>query len=112
MTILINLPQRFQAVDGAQPFDAGIHVLPVLLSSPVGTIIASQAVTRLDVPPFYPIVFGVAAQLLGLGLASSTSPGSSAIWGYEVILGLAFGTTLVTLLIYVPLAVKREDLGQ
>jgi cellobiose-specific phosphotransferase system component IIC len=113
MTVLINLPQRFQAVNGLSPFEAGIRVLPLLLASPVATAISSQLVTRLNVPPFYLAVMGTALQILGVGLASSTqADGDRALLGYQAVMGLGFGTTLVTILIYVPFVVDRVDLGE
>lgn len=36
MTVLINLPQRFQIVNGNRPIDAGVHLLPMLCSAAVG----------------------------------------------------------------------------
>ena len=53
MTVLINLPQRFQAVDGDSPFEAGIRMLPLLLASPVATAVSGQLAGRFKVPPHY-----------------------------------------------------------
>lgn len=113
MTVLINLPQRFQAVNGSSPFEAGIHLLPLLLCSPVATALAGQLVSRLNVPPFYLMLAGASLQVLGVGLASSAGVGDDRnMYGYEIIMGFAFGMSLITLLIYVPLAVDRADMGE
>ncbi|OTB13104.1 hypothetical protein K445DRAFT_169866 [Daldinia sp. EC12] len=112
MTAIINLPQRFQAVDGLSPFEAGTHLLPLLLASPVATIVAGQLATRLKVPPFYILLFGASMQLLGIGLASSVKfKSGSAMYGYEVIMGFGFGMGLVSLLIYTPMVVSRSDMA-
>ncbi|KAI1374025.1 drug resistance transporter EmrB/QacA subfamily [Hypoxylon crocopeplum] len=112
MTVLINLPQRFQAVDGASAFQAGIHLLPLLLASPVAVAIAGQLATRIQMPPFYVLLFGASMQLLGIGLASSIRfTSGNAMYGYEVIMGFGFGMGLVSLLIYTPMVVSRADMA-
>jgi hypothetical protein len=113
MTVLINLPQRFQAVGGSSPFDAGIHLLPLLLSSPLATTVAGQLVSRANIPPFYILVTGASLQLLGLGLASTVGvDGDKMMYGFEVIMGFSFGTTLIMLIIYVPFVVDRSYMGK
>jgi hypothetical protein len=113
MTVLINLPQRFQAVSGSTPFEAGIHLLPLLLSSPLATAVAGQLVSRGNVPPFYMLLAGASLQLLGLGLASSAGVGDDKMmYGFEVIMGFSFGMTLIMLVIYVPFVVDRSDMGE
>ncbi|KAI2622334.1 drug resistance transporter EmrB/QacA subfamily [Hypoxylon sp. NC1633] len=112
MTVLINLPQRFQAVDGESAFQAGVHMLPLLLSSPVSVAIAGQLAAKLKMPPFYLTLFGASMQLLGIGLASSIRFSSgNAMYGYEVIMGFGFGMGLVSLLIFTPLVVNRADMA-
>ncbi|KZL85372.1 mfs multidrug transporter protein [Colletotrichum incanum] len=112
MTALINLPQRFQAVNGLSPFNAGVHLLPLLLSSPLATVVSGHLATKWDVPPFYLLLFGATMQMLGVGLASSAAPDElTRLLGFEVIMGFGFGMTLVTLLIYVPFLVDRADLA-
>lgn len=113
MSVLINLPQRFQAVDGASPFQAGIHLLPLLLASPVATAVAGQLAGKLKIPPFYLLLFGASMQLLGIGLASSIPfTSGAAMYGYEVIMGFGFGMGLVSLLIFTPMVVDRADMGK
>ncbi|KAK8060029.1 MFS multidrug transporter [Apiospora saccharicola] len=112
MSVLINLPQRIQAVDGISPFDAGVRLLPLLLASPVATATAGQLVTKLKVPPYYLTVFAATLQMLGIGLCSSIPFHSSpAFYGYEVLMGFGFGMGLISLIIYAPLVVDREDLA-
>ncbi|KAI0132948.1 drug resistance transporter EmrB/QacA subfamily [Xylariales sp. AK1849] len=112
MTVLINLPQRFQAVDGASPFEAGIHLLPLLLSSPVAVAVSGQIVTKLRVPPFYLLLFATSLQILGIGLSSSIHfTSGKEMYGYEVIMGFGFGMGLVSLLIFTPVVVDRADMA-
>ncbi|KAK6852975.1 hypothetical protein PG995_011526 [Apiospora arundinis] len=112
MTVIVNLPQRIQAVDGVSPFDAGVRLLPLLLASPVATAVAGQLATKMNVPPFYLIMFATSLQMLGIGLCSSIGSNSGAsLYGYEVLMGFGFGMGLVSLVIYAPLVVGREDLA-
>jgi hypothetical protein len=113
MTVVINLPQRFQAVGGSTPFQAGIHLLPLLLSSPVATAVAGQIVSKGNISPFYVLMVGASLQVLGVGLASSVGiDGDKMMYGFEIIMGWSFGTTLVMLLVYVPFVVDRADMGK
>jgi hypothetical protein len=113
MTVLINLPQRFQIVNGFDPFQAGIRLLPMLLSSPVATAAAGQLVSKLQVPPLFVMVAGASLQVVGLGLGSSVGlDDRNSMLGYEAIMGFGFGMTLVTLLIYVPFVVDKSDMGE
>ncbi|KAI1775503.1 hypothetical protein F4818DRAFT_51465 [Hypoxylon cercidicola] len=113
MSVLINLPQRFQAVNGESALQAGIHLLPLLLASPVSTAISGQVAGRYKVPPFYTLLFGASMQLLGIRLASSIRfTSGNAMTGYEVLMGFGFGMGLVSLLIYTPMVVNRADMGK
>ncbi|KAH9908369.1 drug resistance transporter EmrB/QacA subfamily [Xylariomycetidae sp. FL2044] len=111
-TLLINLPQRFQAADGDSASRAGVRLLPMVLSSPVAIGVTGQLATRWKVPPFYILLSAASLQLIGLGLASSVKLASgNTMYGFEVILGFGFGMGLTTLLIYTPLVVDRVNLA-
>ncbi|RYP07364.1 hypothetical protein DL765_009175 [Monosporascus sp. GIB2] len=112
MTVLINLPQRFQAVDGASAFEAGLRLLPLLLASPVATAVSGQLAGRFKIPPFYLLLFATSLQLVGVGLASSVQfLSGKEMYGYEAIMGFGFGMGLVSLLIFTPIVVDRTDMG-
>ena len=113
MTVLINLPQRFQAVDGDSPFEAGIRMLPLLLASPVATAVSGQLAGRFKVPPLYLLLFASSLQMVGVGLSSSVPfISGNQMYGYEVLMGFGFGMGLVSLLIFMPIVVTRADLGE
>ena len=113
MTVLINLPQRFQAVDGDSPFGAGIRMLPLLLASPVAIVVSGQLASRFKVPPFYLLLFASSLQMVGVGLTSSVPfVSGNQMYGYEVLMGFGFGMGLVSLLIFMPMVVTRADLGE
>ena len=114
MAVVINLPQKFQAVNAASPSAAGFSLLALLLCSPLASALAGLLVTKIGIAPFCIILAGAALQLVGVGLTSSlpTSQGgiAHAQYGYEVIMGFGFGFGLATLLVMVPLVVEKRDM--
>ncbi|WPH03891.1 Hypothetical protein R9X50_00677400 [Acrodontium crateriforme] len=111
--VVINLPQRFQAVNDVSPFLAGIYLLPLLLCTPVAAAACGFCTSRLKLAPFYLVVAGAALQILGLGLMTSLPSTPLELqkqqFGFEVIMGLGFGLGLTTLLVMVPIVVEEKD---
>ncbi|KAA8905057.1 major facilitator superfamily transporter [Sphaerosporella brunnea] len=112
MAAIVNLPQRFQAVNGTSASGAGVRLLPLLLCSPFASALSGFVITRLKVPPLYLIFTGGALQLIGIGLMSSIPESRRDIliaqYGYEVIMGFGFGLGLSTLLVMVPLVIANK----
>lgn len=115
MAALINIPQRFQVVNGTTAIDAGIRMLPLLLCSPFATILSSLIISRLKVAPLYILLGGCSLQAIGVGLFSSLNSSDLNIppsqYGFQVIMGFGFGFNLSTVLMMVPLVVKQKDMG-
>ncbi|KAL8667019.1 MAG: hypothetical protein Q9202_000941 [Teloschistes flavicans] len=114
--VIVNLPQRFQAVNGLSPTAAGIRLLPLLLCSPFASGLSGLLVTKAKVPPAYLLILGSALQLLGVGLTSSLPSTQQSIrpaqYGYEVLMGFGFGLGLSSLLVLVPMVVSKQDIGK
>jgi len=95
--------------------NAGLALLPLLLTSPFATAVSGILTSFFKIPPLYLIVLGAALQLIGVGLASSLPMDTLTIapqqYGYEVIMGLGFGLGLSTLLTLAPLVVEDRDLA-
>jgi hypothetical protein len=115
MAAIINIPQRFQVVNGTTAVDAGIRLLPLLLCSPIATIISSLMLSKLRVPPLYLLAVGCSLQTIGVGLFSSIDSSNLDVphsqYGFQVIMGFGFGFTLSTVLMMVPLVVTQKDMG-
>lgn len=115
MAALINIPQRFQVVNGTTAVDAGIRMLPLLLCSPFATMVSSVVLSRLRAPPLYILLGGCSLQTVGVGLFSSLNSSDLSIpaaqYVFQVIMGLGFGFNLGTVLMMVPLVVKQKDMG-
>lgn len=115
MAAIIIIPQRFQVVNGTNAVDAGIRLLPLLLCSPIATILSSLILTKLRAPPFYLLLAGCSLQTLGVGLFSSLDSSHLDVprtqYGFQVIMGFGFGINLSTVLMMVPLVVNQKDMG-
>ncbi|CAH0053676.1 unnamed protein product [Clonostachys solani] len=114
VSIIVNLPQRAQAVYGKSAFEAGISMLPLLLASPVATALAGFLTGRAKVPLFYILVVSGVFQLVGVGLTCSLPTNTTTfpreLYAYEAIMGFGFGLGLSTLLILARLVVSKENL--
>lgn len=116
VVVVVNVPQRAQAVDGLSPVRAGLVLLPLLLTSPFAMAASGILTSNFNVPPVYLIVIGAILQLVGVGLTSSLPTTIFKLapqqYGYEVIMGLGFGLGLSTILILAPVVVKEIDLRE
>ena len=114
--VVVNIPQKFQAVDGSPPFKAGYHLLPLTLSSPLGSAFARMAMQKFKVPPLYLLLTGACVQIVGMALMTTipvwpvNTP--AAEYGYEVIIGLGIGANLSISVMITPLGVEEEDVGE
>ena len=93
MTIIINLPQKFQAVNALAPSVVGFSLLTLLLYSPLASAASALAgllFTKLKIAPFYLIQESAALQVVGVGLTSSLLSSqvsvSHAQHSYEIIM--------------------------
>ena len=115
VAIVVNVPQRAQAVNPLSPTNAGLALLLLLMTSPLATAVSGVLTSSFKVPPVYLIVIGATLQLIGVGLASSlptdTVTTAPQQYGYEVIMGLGFGLGLSTVLTLAPLVVQERDLA-
>ena len=106
--IVIDIPQRFQAVYGASPFGSGLRL--IALSSVVVNVVAGK--TR--IPPIYLLFCGSVVQLIGLALFSTLSDTLTVppiIYGWEVLSGCGIGMVMGILLVIPPHVVEPRDLG-
>jgi hypothetical protein len=112
--MVVNIPQRAQAVYGMSPSQAGISLLPMMLSSPAATVLSGYLTGNAKIPPVYPIIVAAALQVLGVGLMCSLPSDSTdmpdAQYGYEVLMGIGFGLGLTTVLTFARIVVSEANL--
>lgn len=112
---IVQIPQRFQAVNGVSSLGAGIRLLPLAFSSPVGSFSSAILSGKLKVPPVFLLIAASVLQTIGAALLSTIPIGTEiepAQYGYEVLLGFGLGLSIPTLLNMVPVAFQRRDQGQ
>lgn len=71
VSIIVNIPQRAQAVNLLSHVRAGIALLSLLTTSPFATAVQGLLTSNYKVPPFYLMLIGGLLQLFGVGLTSS-----------------------------------------
>ena len=72
-TAIIQIPQRFQIVNGSSTLEAGVRLLPFILVVPISTAFASLSASKLKLPPIFLFTMGCVLQTVGAALMS-TSP--------------------------------------
>ncbi|KAI5288131.1 hypothetical protein KEM54_005452 [Ascosphaera aggregata] len=110
-TILVELPERFQLVNGKSAEMSGIYLLAVSGASALGCGIGpSLSMKRNNTVPT--VTAGCSILLVGLGLMY-TIDGSQNIaprlYGFEVIVGLGLGLVISTTTVMIKLSASIED---
>jgi hypothetical protein len=116
-SLVVNIPQRFQAVNGTTAQRAGISLLPLLLMTPLASGLSGYLASnqKLRLPPLYLVLLGSCLQLIGVGLDSSISTNVTdgiqrVQYAYEVLMGIGFGLVLSSLLTLVPMVAHKSDI--
>jgi hypothetical protein len=115
VAILFAIPQRAQAVNGLSAIKAGLTLLPLLLSSPLATVVSGVLTSTFNIPPVYLIILGTVIQVIGVGLTISVPFQPSGVpakqYGYEAVMGVGFGLSLSTVLTLADLLASKKDVG-
>ncbi|KAI0124705.1 major facilitator superfamily domain-containing protein [Xylariales sp. AK1849] len=93
LAIIIILPERFQMVNGDNPFMAGTHLLPMLGACALGSFLAGALSSRRNLTSIT-LIMASCLQLVGIGLLLTLSGILTAIqaqYGYQAIFGLGAG---------------------
>jgi hypothetical protein len=115
VTLVLELPGRFENVNGSSALNAGIRILPFTLAIALGSAVTGGLTARGRVPPILVLSVATALQLLGMGLLYSIPVGTgvpAGLYGYQVLAGLGVGLSLTTLLNIVPFVVEKRVLGE
>ena len=96
--VVVNVPQRAQAVNALPPVRAGLTLLPLLSASPFATAVQGIITSSLMVLLSCLLLFGAFLQLVGVSLTSSLPIDSYKItsqqYVYDFVMGLGFGLGL------------------
>ncbi|KAF2499849.1 MFS general substrate transporter [Lophium mytilinum] len=110
---IIELPQRFQAVNGTSASRAGILILALTLFAPVGAL-TGGALMHKFIAAEYLIIIANVFIVVGIGLVSSlptTHAFADATFGYEIILGFGVGLSSPPYYFLLATTVDKEDIG-
>lgn len=110
---IINLPQRFQVVNGDSPIMAGVHLLPLLCAMAFGSFLGGAVSSKKNFTS-PTLVFAACLILLGCGLLSTLGGGKEfykPTYGYELILGFGVGLSFSSATFLANLASKSEDVA-
>lgn len=109
--VIYALPLRFQVVNGKTPLVAGVSLLPMLGAVAVGSTIGGAANSKKN--NIFPVLITAAClMVLGTGLMSTLSNTvrvESKTYGFQVLIGMAFGLTVSTVSIGAGLEADLKD---
>ncbi len=109
---IIQIPLRFQTVNGVSTLGAGVRLLPFALASPIGSVLAAGIAGKAKIPPIYFILLGAISQVVGFSLLSTaptTKKINQAQYGYQAIAGFGCGVSLVSAIVMTPFSVEKHD---
>mgnify|MGYP005988722501 CR=1 FL=1 len=112
--IVVDIPQRMQSVNGLSAVQAGIRLLPYSVAAPATSLMTTVAAGKWRIPFLYFLILGGSLQLIGAGLLTSLPSNGHLLpaqYGYEAIAGAGLGVTFGILMLGIPFAVEKKDLG-
>ncbi|KAI3394784.1 hypothetical protein diail_2253 [Diaporthe ilicicola] len=111
LAIVITLPERFQIVNGDSALMAGVHLIPMLGATAMGSIVAG-AFSRKKNNTSRTLVAASCLQVIGLGLLTTFDAPSSPTapqFGYQAIFGLGVGLTFSSATILTKIQASGRD---
>ncbi|KAF2468467.1 MFS general substrate transporter [Lindgomyces ingoldianus] len=111
--IVVDLPQRFQAINGVSALNAGVRLLPYALFAPLGSLLSNIIFAKKRLPLTL-LLAGATFQFLGLILLATLPEKPdlpNSLYGFLVIAGLGVGLTFGTLVVITPESVEPRDLA-
>ncbi|KAF3912778.1 hypothetical protein ABW20_dc0107856 [Dactylellina cionopaga] len=94
---IINIPQRYQIVNGKSPIAAGVLLLPMLVTSPVMSLVPGLALKKYYVYIPYGFTVGCALALIGSAGLGSLGDGTTIppkTYGFLILLGAGMGLVM------------------
>lgn len=111
LLIVVSLPLRFQIVNLRTPASAGIHLLPLLISSAVGSTLGGMVSSKKN-RVWQTFVVACSFILLGTGLLSTLGDSvniRAKCYGFEVIIGLGVGSIFSSISIMSAVSVDGQS---
>lgn len=110
-----QIPQRFMTVNGLSPLAAAIRLLSFGAFIPADTAVAGALMGKPSVPPAWIVLIGAVLQVIGTIFLSRTSASfriETAQYGCQLVVGTGVGFVNAGLVLLVPYAMEKRDLGK
>ncbi|KAL4810926.1 major facilitator superfamily domain-containing protein [Aspergillus unguis] len=114
MTLVLELPGRFQILNNSSAFDSGVCILPFTLTIAVAAGMTGGLTARGRVPVFFVFAGAAALQILGVGLLYTVPadiPLGGRVYGYQILAGTGVGLTLTAAILLAPSLVDGKGLS-
>lgn len=111
LAVVITLPERFQVVNEDSALMAGVHLIPMLAATSLGSIVAG-ALSKRKNNTSRTLVAASCLQVVGLGLLTTFDAPSSPTnpqFGYQAIFGLGVGLTFSSATILTKIQASGRD---
>lgn len=111
LALIITLPERFQIVNGDSSLIAGVHLLPMLGSTAVGSILGGTFSKKKN-NTSRTLAAAACFQVIGLGLLTTFDAPSSPVapqFAYQAIFGLGIGLTFSSATILTKIQAAGRD---
>ena len=112
--LIINVPQRFQELDGASPLISAVRLIPFNGMISVFGALINIFVKRTGVALIWPLLFGALLQLAGIiWFAVLPEDGTlpATIYGCQVLTGTGIGIVMGITLLMTGILVETRDIG-
>jgi hypothetical protein len=112
---IAQIPQRFVTVNGLSPLSAAVRLLTYGAFVPFGCALAGALMGKPRAPPCWIVLAGSVLEVIGIVLLSRINTSSnidSTQYVFQIIPGTGTGLVNAELVILVPYAMEKRDLGE
>jgi hypothetical protein len=113
-TCVIQIPLRFQAVNGETPWRAGVRLISFGVGMPTGAGLTAAICGKRRLPIIYMMFVGSLFQSLGTGFMSTMTMdrlGWNGQYGLQFVAGIGCGFSVGAVTLIMPAVIERRDLG-
>ena len=112
---IAQIPQRYITVSGLSPLAAAVRLLTYGAFVPFGSAVAGALMGKPRIPPCWIILAGSLMEVLGITLLAwidTSSHIDASQYAYQIIAGTGTGLVNSGLIMLVPYAMEKRDLGK
>jgi hypothetical protein len=92
IALVVNLPQRFQVINGMNATGAGMRLLPLVLLVPVASAVAATMAEKLRVHFLYTLVTGGVVTVVGESLMTTITGTNTDVGARQFVYQSLIGT--------------------